>query len=201
MSRTRLSDMTNTRTKTSLIAAFFLGSLLGGCNQDKNTHVFDGTVCSAASTPIATVQGSRPQSRMVGQLVDVQGIVTLIQKREGIFIEEPDSDDDERTSNAIFIQATGLSNDIQVGTRVHVRGTVAELSKGRNSLTALINTQALQVCSTAQELPLTPIKLPLKGLDREAVEAMRVSLPEELTVTDNYRLNKGQIGVSGNGFQ
>lgn len=193
--------MINASIKTSLIAAFFLATFSGGCNQDKNVSSADGVACNAPGTPIAVVQGSRPQSGMVGQPVDVQGIVTLIEAGEGIFIEEPDSDNDARTSNAIFIQVAAVSNAIRIGTRVHVHGTVAELSKGRNSLTALINTEGLQVCGSAQKLPLTPVKLPLKGLDREAVEAMRVSLPGELTVTDNYRLSKGQISVSGNGFQ
>ena len=187
--------------KTPLIAAFFLAVLLSGCNQDKNSSSADGVACNTPTTPIANIQGTRPQSGMVGQAVDVKGIVTLIQAGEGIFIEEPDSDNDERTSNAIFIEVASISKDIQAGTRVHVHGTVAELSRGRNSLTALVNTEGLQVCGSAQKLPLTAIKLPLKGLDREAVEAMRVSLTGVLTVTDNYRLNKGQVGVSGNGFQ
>lgn len=201
MSRSRLSDLIYTSIKTPLVAAFFLAALSGGCNQDKNVSPADAAACHAPGTPIAVVQGSRPQSGMVGQPVDVHGIVTLIQAGEGIFIEEPDSDDDPHTSNAIYIQVATISNAIQVGTRVHVHGTVAELSKGRNSLTALINTEGVQVCGSAQALPLTPVKLPLKGLDREALEAMRVSLSDVLTVTDNYRLNKGQISVSGNGFQ
>lgn len=193
--------MKTSNSRTPLIAAFFLAALLSGCNQERSAKPSAGSTCNISTTPIASVQGSGPQSDMVGQVVDVQGIITLIDPGKGIYIEEPDSDYDERTSNALFVDVVAASQGVQPGTRVQVRGTVAELDKGRNSLTTLVNTEALKVCSSNHELPLTTIALPLKGIDREALEAMRVSLPDTLTITDNYRLSGGRIGVSGNGFQ
>jgi len=204
--RIKFSAMKKFSSRTPPIAAFFLAALLlatilSGCNQEQATRSTGGQACNISTTSIASVQGSRSESDMVGEVVTVRGITTLIDPGKGIYIEEPGSDDNERTSNAMFIEVTGFGNAIQPGVQVQVEGTVAELKKGRNSLTALVNTPGLQVCGDDRKLPLTPIQLPLQGLDREALEAMRVSLPDTLTITDNYRFNNGQIGVSGNGLQ
>lgn len=195
--------------KTPLIAAFFLATpllaaLLSGCSQDKTQQQpAIASHCGSPTTAIARVQGDGPRSDMIGEIVDVQGIVTLPSSIDSFYIEEPDSDADQRTSNAIYLNVvdSGGHTGMAPGTRLVVRGTVTELEKGRNSLTALQDAQVLAVCSRGQELPLTSVQLPLKGLDREALEGMRVSLPQSLTITDNYRLSNAQLGVSGNGIQ
>ena len=187
-------------TKTPLLAAFFLTFVLAGCNQDSTTRPTTDLACNSPTTPIAIVQGSGPKSDMVGQVLGVQGIVTLVQPGEGVYIEEPGSDNNPRTSKAIFIETNNDRLAMQPGTSIYVEGTVAELSKGRNSLTALVDINKIENCGPKQDLPLSTFELPMQGLDREAIEAMRVSHSGTLTISDNYNLNKGQISVSDDGI-
>ena len=191
--------------KTPLLAAFFLATTLIGCRQDNTTPPAENTAaiqtCASSTTPIAAIQGTGPTSDMVGDRVTVQGVVTLIEPGTGLYIEEPDSDDNERSSNAIFVESTNSQQPVQMGSLIYVEGSVAEISKGRESLTALVDTGEFMVCDNQLELPLTISRLPMGGLDREAIEAMRVSFPGSLTITDNYNAGKGLFGVSSNGIQ
>ena len=193
--------MQNLLTKTPLPAAFFCAAILAACSPEQNNGEALATSCPARTAPIAAVQGDAPESRMVGQQVTVQGIVTLIQDGEGLFIEEPGSDEDERTSNAVFVQATQISPAIELGSLLSVSGTVAEIGEGRYPLTALISVSDIVPCSAGNALPMTTAELPLNGLAREALEGMRIRFDDELTVTGNYRFRQGNATLSGNGFQ
>ncbi len=188
-------------TKTPLPAAFFCAAILAGCSPEQNNGEAAATSCPARTAPIAAVQGDAPESRMVGQQVTVHGIVTLIQGGKGLFIEEPDSDDDERTSNAIYVEATQIASAIESGSLLSVSGTVAEIGEGRYPLTALTSVSDIIACSAGNPLPMTTAELPLTGLSREAREGMRIRFEDGLTVTGIYRLGDGQATLSGNGFQ
>jgi predicted extracellular nuclease len=193
--------MPNRLPGTPLIAAFFYALILTGCGQDSASSQTSHDHCDAQTTAIATIQGSSPASSMTGQRVTVQGIVTLVEAGHGLYIEDPSSDSDISTSNAIFVQTGALSVDIPPGSWIAVTGEITELKKGRNSLTALTDVDDVTACASGQTLPLTNISLPLKGLEREALEGMRVQLDDRLTVTDNYQLSRGKFSVSANGFQ
>jgi predicted extracellular nuclease len=187
--------------KTLQFAAFFCALNLASCSSEKSGPESADMTCSVATTPIANVQGEASESPMTGQQVSVQGIVTLIQSDRGIYIEEPDSDANKRTSNAIFIQTSDLPHWLTQGTLVSTEGTVSEIGKGRYPVTALTNVSGLIQCSGDHSLPLTNVSLPLSGPGREAVESMRIQVNGVLTVSDVYRFGQGQFTLSGNGFQ
>jgi len=189
------------KSKTPLIAAFFCALILAACDVENSVSEPVSASCTTATTPIADVQGHKSKSAMVNQQVSVQGIVTLIQTDRGIYIEEPDSDTDASTSNAIFIQASELPRWLTQGSLISTTGTVSEIGKGRDSLTALTDASDFEQCSSNQKLPLTDISLPLKGPGRESIEGMRIKISETLTITDVYRFGQGKFSLSGNGFQ
>lgn len=187
--------------KTPFIAAFFYAAIISACNSDQAASGADYKKCDIASTAVATIQGNRPASSIQGQRVTVQGVATLVEAGQGLYIEEPESDQDSATSNAIYVQTSDLPAELVPGTWISVQGIVSEIDKGRNSLTALTDVNKLNLCSAGQPLPLTDIALPLSGLEREAIEGMRIGLDGTLTVSDTYNLSRGNVSVSGNGFQ
>jgi len=187
--------------RTPLTAAFLLVAILTACEADQATLEATYTKCKVATTPIASIQGNRPASNMLNQQVTIQGVVTLIQDGQGLYMEEPGSDDDEDTSNAIFIKSSEFSNEVDEGSWISVRGKVSEISKGRNSLTAITDLTALTPCSSGQPLPLTNFALPLAGLEREAFEGMRIHSSDTFTVTDAYNFGRGELTLASNGFQ
>lgn len=192
--------MLNRLLKTPLIAAFLYAATLTGCADDQSVSTTYAK-CSIATTPIASVQGSRPKSAMLDQQVTLQGVVTLVQRGQGLYMEEPGSDEDASTSNAIFVEFARLPDEIVPGSWISAQGKVVEIRRGRNSLTALTGVAEVNLCSSGQALPITDIALPLRGLEREALEGMRIHMSDTLVVTDNYRLNQGRFTLSGNGLQ
>ncbi len=187
--------------RTPLVAAFFLSVILTACS-DAETATRDSYArCAVATTPIASVQGARPVSPLIDQQVTVQGVVTLVQSGQGLYLEEPDSDQDKSTSNAVFVQSTELPDEVGPGSWISAEGKVTEIRKGRNSLTALTDVGDITQCSSGQTLPLTSVALPLRGLEREALEGMRITVNGTLTVTDTYQFRRGKLSLAGNGFQ
>ena len=152
--------------KTPFIAAFFYAAIISACNSDQAASGADYKKCDIASTAVATIQGNRPASSIQGQRVTVQGVATLVEAGQGLYIEEPESDQDSATSNAIYVQTSDLPAELVPGTWISVQGIVSEIDKGRNSLTALTDVNKLNLCSAGQPLPLTDIALPLSGLER-----------------------------------
>ena len=193
--------MPNRLFRTPLIAAFFCAAITVGCTENQPPAQTGLTKCAVPTTAIASVQGSRPASPLLDQQLTIQGVVTLVQDGQGFYLEEPGSDNDAGTSNAVFVQSTEFPGDIGQGSWVSVHGQVTEIRKGRNSLTALTNVTDISQCSSGQALPLSKIALPLRGLEREALEGMRIQAGGTLTVTDTYQLGRGKFSLAGNGFQ
>lgn len=187
--------------RAPLYAAFFCALIMVGCSKQPLNLNAGSPVCSGPTTPIASVQGDATESPMQGQQVTVQGIVTLLHGDQGLYIEEPESDDNDRTSNAVFVQRSNFAADINEGDRVVVRGTVAELETGRYPTTAITAVEYLTQCAQAQALPLTMASLPLNGYGREALEGMRIHMQTALTVSDVYQFGRGNFTLSGNGLQ
>jgi len=123
--------------RTPLIAAFFYGATLTACTEARTTPQRGYEKCTLTTTPIAIIQGNSFVSPLLDQQVSVQGVVTLVQDGQGLYMEEPDSDMDSGTSNAIFVQSTELPDDVRPGAWISVRGNVSEIRKGRDTLTAL----------------------------------------------------------------
>jgi predicted extracellular nuclease len=184
--------------KTPLYAAFFCAIILSACASEPQQAQ---SQCNAPNTPVASVQGDGFESPMLAQTVTVRGVVSLIQGESGLYLEESESDSDPDTSNAIFIETTALTNDLEVGSLIAVKGTVTELGKRRDTLTALTNIAELSVCDSGQTIPLTEVKLPLDSRARESIEGMRIHMDGPLLATDVYGFGQGNITLSGNGVQ
>jgi len=186
--------------KTPLYAAFFC-VFLNACKVSAPPTDIAVVQCPDRTASIAAVQGDAYESPLAGEQVTLQGIVTLIQQGLGFFMEEPGSDDDVQTSNAVFIQYAQPLTGIKQGSRLSVRGEVTEIGESRDTLTALSNTTDLVVCSAGNPLPLTEISLPLDGPGREALEGMRVLIDDKLVVSGVYQFEQGKFTLSANGVQ
>ena len=157
---------------------------------------------------ISEVQGAAEASAYVGKTVTVEAIVVgdfqdgdADDKRNlnGFYLQEEnaDSDGDALTSEGIFVFAG--SGDVNVGDKVRVTGTISEFF-GMTELTvtkievvqadavADIDTMAVDI-----DLPAAGTTLSQNGAyqpDLEAYEGMLVRLPETMTITEQFNLDR-----------
>jgi predicted extracellular nuclease len=137
---------------------------------------------------------------LLAQVVSVEGVVSGdFQGSDGLngfFMQDPDGDSNEQTSDGIFVFAPS-SLDISVGDRVRVKGIVAEYYE----LTEISSVSSLLFCETS--LPVEPVPVDLSvtaANDLEIYEGMLVTIPEALTVTEHYELGRyGELSLSANG--
>lgn len=156
--------------------------------------------CASVPTPIHAVQGTAAMSPMIGKIVTVRGVVIGdfqgSNRLGGFFVEAPraDADSNPATSEGLYISTSGAPADVAQGDLVCVTGTVAE----RGGLTELRDVSAIQTCGTVALPPPVMLALPLtKDESLEAVEGMRVEIPETLTVSDVYSLGRyGEVTLS-----
>ena len=175
-----------------------LGQYAGG--NGGGTDPQPTSACGDPATLISQIQGAGSASAMVGQVASVEAIVTGdfqgSDKLKGFFLQEEDSDQDgdPATSEGLFVYDGSFGTDVAVGDRVRVTGTVQEYY----GLTELGSLSDVQVCG--HDLSVTPatLELPLATADDlEAVEGMRVSLPQTLTVSETYNLGRyGELLLS-----
>ncbi len=156
--------------------------------------------CTRTITKIHNIQGSGEVSPLVGEIVSVEAVVTADFSQptalSGFFLQEEDedADGDVNTSEGVFVYTADDMVDVMVGDLVCVTGTVAE----HQGLTQLENVTEIVVCSS-DDLPRQAfITLPLKSVTcLEKIEGMRVSFPQELTVTDTFNLGRyGEVKLS-----
>ena len=76
---------------------------------------------------------------------------------------------------------------------------IEELGSSRDTLTSLTDLSGHEICAENLEPPLTQAKLPLNSAEREALEGMRLSFDQQLTVTDVYNLFRGELTLSSSG--
>lgn len=159
-------------------------------------------------TAIHAVQGPGATSPLVGQAVDVEGIVTG-RKSNGFFMQAPDAeaDADPATSEGIFVFTTnaGFLGAAAVGNRVRVSGNVVEFipsqDPGQLPLTELSGVSAVISQSVGNPLP-TPVPLtttfpsPTGPIDQlERLEGMRVSA--DVTVVGPTQGNTNEANATG----
>ncbi|MEA5504627.1 putative Ig domain-containing protein [Halotia wernerae UHCC 0503] len=128
-------------------------------NETNNTAAAITTIVNdVVITPrIHEIQGASHISPLNGQNVgDVPGIVTAL-KSNGFYLQDPNQDSDNRTSEAIFVFTSSAPN-VQVGDSVLVGGTVAEFrpggSGGANNLTITeITSPKIAILSNSNTLP------------------------------------------------
>jgi predicted extracellular nuclease len=153
-----------------------------------------GTSFNAAFAGVRTIEGI-----VVGAF---QGSTKL----NGFYVQEEDADRDnnDSTSEGIFVADPNGLFAGGVGTKVRVTGTVGELATTGSSLTQLGNiTSAINLGNST--LPtVTTVNLPTANANYlERYEGMLVKIQDptgSLTVTDNYTLGRfGQVGLSSGG--
>ncbi|MAA96022.1 MAG: nuclease [Rheinheimera sp.] len=146
--------------------------------------------CDSAYQAIAVIQGNTEQSPLLGQQVVTRGAVIANVYPDsplpGLMLQSLNADDDQQTSEGLFIQLAEAS-DYQQGDVLLLQGTVAEI----NDLTSLTDISHVSRCAGEPQLSATAVKLPLSDqLNFEALEGMWLSFPQDLIVTDSYQLGR-----------
>lgn len=174
----------------------------------------------AETTLISQIQGAGAASAMEGQLVTIEAIVVgdfqdgaagTDGDFNGFYLQEEDSDADGNalTSEGIFVFDGGApSVNVQAGDRVKVTGYVAEFF----GETQIGSVTSVEVVSSGNTLPsAATVTFPVASLitnsdgaliaDLEAYEGMRVTVAQELTITDLFTIGRyGDIGLSAAGL-
>jgi len=146
---------------------------------------------------IHEIQGDGTKSPMIGDKVTIEGIVVADYQDggfKGFYVQEEDSDwdENEKTSESVFVYCNSCSTEVNEGDLVKVKGTVTEFK----NLTEITNPN-ITVLSSENELPSKSyISLPLTEVsDLESYEGMLVEVngtTNDLVVTENY--NYGRYG-------
>ncbi|MBA3531801.1 MAG: ExeM/NucH family extracellular endonuclease [Ardenticatenales bacterium] len=158
--------------------------------------------CTGAYTPIYQIQGSGSSSPLSGSTVTLEGIVTGDYQGSGalsgFFAQDLISDGNIATSDGVFIYDTAtFATNVNVGDRVRVSGRAIEF----NGLTEIDTITSVTICSVGNSIPATAVELPLAAVgDWERYEGMLLTIPEPLTVAQNYFLGRyGQLTLSAEG--
>ncbi len=154
-------------------------------------------------TLISAVQGAGPASPIEGAEVTVEAVVVgdfqdavgADGDLNGFFVQEEDADadGDPATSEGVFVfQGSAPAVDVAQGDRVRVTGTVTEF----NGVTQLSNV-TVTVLGTAALPTAASVTLPVPSLDAfEAVEGMRVVMPQALTISESFNFDRfGEIVI------
>jgi predicted extracellular nuclease len=184
---------------TSHPGALLCACMLSACNPGVPAAGSGSLQCDAETTPVAVIQGDGYASPLAGSEVTIRGVITRIVPDSGFYLEEPASDVSAETSNGIFIEDESLRHSMLPGHEIVISGRVTELGQSRDTLTSLTDVSAGVTCATGLDLPASTLSLPLDSRQREAVEAMRVSIAQQLNVTDVYNFYRGTVTLSANG--
>lgn len=157
-------------------------------------------VCGEDFTAIPEIQGSGATAAVTG-LVATEGVVVSdnegpVPALRGFYLQDPTGDDDETTSDGIFV-FNGTDDDVDPGDHVRVVGTAEEFQ----GQTQISGTSSIEVCATGATVTPTAISFPVSSptfLERH--EGMLVTIPEPMTVTEHFQLGRfGQVVVSSEG--
>lgn len=147
-------------------------------------------------TLISAIQGSTGTSPLAGTTVTLEAVVVADYQAGGLggfFVQEEDADADGSalTSEGLFIFNSAIA--VNVGDKVRITGQVIEFTSSGITLTEISPASSITVLSSGNTLPsAVTLNLPVATLaDLEAVEGMRVTIPETLTVTDTGSYTDG----------
>jgi predicted extracellular nuclease len=135
---------------------------------------------------------------MAGREVTVEGIITRDARHgtglKGFYLQQADNeaDDNPATSEALFVYTRKSGG--QAGDRLRVRGYVKEY----HGLTELVRVSALRICGRGQQPAALELSLPWSEKQLpEALENMRVTVTDPLTVVDLHHLYRyGQVTLA-----
>ncbi|HWA29022.1 MAG TPA: ExeM/NucH family extracellular endonuclease [Lacunisphaera sp.] len=142
--------------------------------------------------PIHKVQGSGLTSPYAGYSTTVQGVVVAsfqaVGQIGGFYIEAPDAEHDANPATSEGIYVFDNANSVSVGDLVALTGTVAEFGTAPATGTEITSLTAFNKISTGNPLPTAAaVTLPFaSATDAERYEGMLVTLPQTLTVTNNF---------------
>jgi predicted extracellular nuclease len=121
-------------------------------------HTFTFTTAAPPPPAVAIhdIQGASHNSPLVGPVSNVNGIVTA-KRTNGFYMQDPNPDADDATSEGIFVFTSSSPGSVNVGDAVRVGGTVAEFRPGGSSSTNLATTEitgpTITVLSSGNALP------------------------------------------------
>ncbi|KUM54702.1 ExeM/NucH family extracellular endonuclease [Rheinheimera sp. EpRS3] len=146
--------------------------------------------CGEAATPIYAIQGTGMASPLVGEVVQVEAVVTqTLPGLRGYNIQAlaAEQDNDPASSEGVFVYVNTTDINVTPGQRVRLQATVAEF----NGHTQLTNVSASLDCGSSPLPAPTPFSLPVSSLtELEAVEGMLVSFEQPLMVNDTFTLGR-----------
>ncbi|HEY0921393.1 ExeM/NucH family extracellular endonuclease [Rheinheimera pacifica] len=146
--------------------------------------------CGEPATAISAIQGSGMASPLVGQILQVEAVVTqTLPGLQGYTIQAvgAEQDNDPATSEGLFVYVNTSNLGVNVGQRVRLQGTVNEYFT-QTQLSSI--TATLDCGSSALPQPVE-MTLPVLNLSElEAVEGMLVRFSQPLTVNDTFTLGR-----------
>lgn len=167
----------------------------------QNMQVVTGFADSAPVGPqevaIHTIQGNAEVSPLAGEMVRIEGVVVGDFQNNasedngdlgGFFVQSLVADADPATSEGLFVyDGNSPENDVAIGDKVVIEGKVSEF-RGMTQISAT------SIATLASDWPLpqaTEITLPLDSNQAlEAVEGMRVTLPQALSISEAYNFDR-----------
>ncbi|WP_196140092.1 ExeM/NucH family extracellular endonuclease [Aliikangiella sp. G2MR2-5] len=170
-------------------------------SSDNDSGGGDSTfACGEPADYIHQLQGNASSTTMFGQSVVVEGIVVGdfqgSDKLHGFFLQEEivDYDDDNSTSEGIFVYDHSFGVDVNIGDRVRVAGKAGEYG----GMTQVSSITDLLVCDYDMTYETRTLSLPLQSVKSlESVEGMHVRFTQTLTVSENYNLGRyGELVLS-----
>ena len=180
------------------------------------------------TTAISTIQGTGTASPLVGKTVTIEGVVTgdyqngdgdTARNLQGFFVQMISGDGNPLTSDGIFIYqtdgASGPGTNVNVGDIVRVTGVVTE-AYNQTELVVGTSTTGIKLVTAGAYTPAQvvsnfalDVNLPATGTitaggrvlpDLEFAEGMLIRLPQSMTITEMYNLDRyGEVRVAQGG--
>jgi predicted extracellular nuclease len=158
-------------------------------------------VCeSDPTTTVPAIQGTGPSAAITGPIT-VRGVVVGDYEGpqpalRGFFLQDLGGDENDETSDGIFVFNGAGTDLVNNGDVVQVKGTA-----GENQGQTQIALSSLEECgSTATVMP-TDVSFPVESPEYlERYEGMLTHIPQTMTVTEHFQLGRfGQVVVSAGG--
>ena len=151
--------------------------------------------------PIADIQGTGPESPLVGQTVTTEGVVTAVWAEGGLngyTIQTAGSGGAPKSagdaSDGLFVYSPQTAAEVSAGDSVQVTGSVSEYY-GQTQITVSANGLVPLEEALAAPVPVEG-EFPEGDDAREALESMLVLPTGDITVADNYGTNRyGEVGL------
>ncbi|PHP86643.1 endonuclease [Burkholderia sp. AU18528] len=156
--------------------------------------------CGGAATAIVEIRRAGGPSPLAGQTASIEAVVTAAfggaDGLGGFFVQQADAQRQHRPGvpEGLFVYAPNAR--VAPGDLVHITGKIDE-QYGRTQLTL---SGGVAVCARGQTVTPAVLTLPVASpAVLAAHEAMRVRLPQTLTVSDTYELGRYGSVVLSNG--